>query len=261
MIQRQLKGSGKMSNDNKILDWLNEEDLPTPQEEKETERRSYEVKIVGWIDVLGIRAKIKNEKRYDAEAIINIMSELASYVSAACDKYCAKGEMYYLQIADGFMIVSDLKNANQLCSILAEIQWKILIKLKMLARGAVTAGNVSVTNEGSLIIGPAYVDVYAMESENAIYSRIILSDAFVEATKDFCTFEYLKEDTDKVMYIDYIHYIMATQIIDAKRMSKLFIEQGVSASLKEEIKRNDKLSIRQKYGWTLELLNRNKITI
>ena len=50
-----------MSNDNKILDWLNEEDLPTPQEEKETEteRKSYEVKIVGWIDILGIRAKIK----------------------------------------------------------------------------------------------------------------------------------------------------------------------------------------------------------
>ena len=250
-----------MSNDNKILDWLNEEDLPTSQEEKEIERKSYEVKIVGWIDTLGIRAKIKNEKEYDAEAIINIMSELASYVSAACDKYCAKDEMNYLQIADGFMIVSDLKNANQLCSILAEIQWKILIKLKMLARGAVTAGNVSVTNEGSLIIGPAYVDAYAMESENAIYARIILSDDFIEETKDFCTFEYLKEDTDKVMYIDYIHYIMATQIIDAKRMSKLFIEQGVSASLKEDFKQNDKLSIRQKYGWTLDLLNRNKITI
>lgn len=63
------------------------------------------------------------------------------------------------------------------------------------------------------------------------------------------------------MYIDYIHYIMATQIIDAKRMSKLFIEQGVSASLKEDFERIDKLSIRQKYGWTLDLLNRNKITI
>ena len=86
-------------------------------------------------------------------------------------------------------------------------------------------------------------------------------DDFIEATKDFCTFEYLKEDTDKVMYIDYIHYIMATQIIDAKRMSKLFIEQGVSASLKEDFERIDKLSIRQKYGWTLDLLNRNKITI
>lgn len=63
-----------MSNDNKILDWLNEEDLPTPQEEKEIERKSYEVKIVGWIDILGIRAKIKNEKRYDAEAIATMKS-------------------------------------------------------------------------------------------------------------------------------------------------------------------------------------------
>lgn len=261
-MQNQLKGvSRSMINDNKILDWLNEEDLPTTQEEKEIERKSYEVKIVGWIDILGIRAKIKNEEKYDAEAIINIMSELASYVSAACDKYCAKDEMSYLQIADGFMIVSDLKNANQLCSILAEIQWKILIKLKMLARGAVTAGNVSVTNEGNLIIGPAYVDAYAMESENAIYARIILSDDFIEATKDFCTFKYLKEDTDKVMYIDYIDYIMTTQTIDEKRMSKLFIEQGVSASLKEDFMKINKLTIRQKYGWTFELLSRNKITI
>ena len=41
-----------MSNDNKIVDWLNEEDLPTLQEE--TERKSYEVKIVGWISVISL---------------------------------------------------------------------------------------------------------------------------------------------------------------------------------------------------------------
>ena len=58
-----------MSNDNKILDWLNEENLPTPQEGQEIERKSYEVKIVGWIDILGIRAKIKNEEK--TERVLN----------------------------------------------------------------------------------------------------------------------------------------------------------------------------------------------
>ena len=177
-----------MSSDSKVLQWLAEEDsIPAKEPHEEPPRKSYDKKIVAWLDMLGIRAKIKDEKTNDAESIINIMSQMASYVSSSCDKYMAEGIMTYLQIADGFMLVADLNYADQVCSIIADIQWKILINLKMLSRGAITAGNVSVANNGTLIIGPAYVEAYAMESESAIYARTIISDAFLLETKSHFT--------------------------------------------------------------------------
>ena len=216
-----------MSGDSKVLQWLEEGDvLPGKELHEELARKSYDKKIVGWLDMLGIRARIKDEKNNDAESIINIMSQMASYVSSACDKYVTDGVMSYLQIADGFMLVADLEYADQVCSILADVQWKILINLQMLSRGAITAGNVSVANNGSLIIGPAYVDAYAMESENAIYARTIISEAFLSETKEHLNFKYIKEDTDKTRYIDYIHYIMDKQSFDSKRMHKILVEQG-----------------------------------
>lgn len=253
-----------MSGDSKVLQWLAEGDsLTTKEPHEEPPRKSYDKKIVGWLDMLGIRAKIKDEKNNDAEHIISIMSEMASYVSSACDKYVADGIMSYLQIADGFMLVADLNYADQVCAILADIQWKILINLHMLSRGAITAGNVSVANNGSLIIGPAYVDAYAMESENAIYARTIISEAFLSETKKYLTFKFIKEDTDKTYYIDYIHYIMDKQLFDSKRMHKILVEQGICKELKKsyDSKNTPKINIRQKYGWTISLLSRNKIDI
>lgn len=253
-----------MSVKSKVLQWLDEEDtLPSKGQPEESSRKSYDKKIVAWLDMLGIRAKIKDERTNDAESIINLMSQMASYVTTSCDKFVAKEVMSYLQIADGFMLVADLNCADQVCSILADIQWKILINLKMLSRGAITAGNVSVANNGSLIIGPAYVDAYAMESENAIYARTIISEDFLDATKEYLSFKFIEEDTDKTKYIDYIHYIMNKQTLEPKRISKILLEQGVCKELTKSYdpKNTPKINIRQKYGWTISLLSRNNIKI
>lgn len=253
-----------MSSDEKILKWLNDDIEDNIVEKPEAPpRKSYKKRIVAWLDILGIRAKIKNEKDYDAERIINIMSTLATYVKSSCDKLSLQGVLDYSQIADGFMIVADIEYADQICSILAEIQWKILINMKMLSRGAITAGNVSVSSQDNLIIGPAYVDAYAMESEYAIYARTIISNEFLNETKHYLSFEYIKEDSDKTAYIDYIGYIMNSQLIDSNRMKKILAQQGVIKELKNNytIKSSTKLSILQKYGWTIALLDRNNIKI
>lgn len=248
-----------MNKDEKIYEWLDDE-FVIEEIHEEQQKKSYEKRIVGWLDILGIRSMIKNDKKYDAEAIINIMASLASYVRSTCDKYYAEGKLYYHQISDGIIVAADISLADEVCAIMAEIQWKILVNLRLLSRGALTVGNVSVENGGSLIIGPAYVDVYVMESENAIYSRTIISKSFLNETK--CKFDFIQEDSDKVMYIDYIAYIMQKQHIDEKRMKKMLIEQGVSHFLKDNYNPNntERMSIAQKYGWTLALLDRNKIS-
>lgn len=248
--------------DSKILDWLSEEipKAPTSQVE-EPPRKTYDTKLVAWLDILGIRVKIKDEKN-DAQSIISIMSELESYVRSACDDYVKAGVMTYLQIADGFMIVADIDTANELCACLADIQWKILLNLKMLSRGAITAGSVSVVNEGSLIIGPAYVDAYVLESENAIFPRVIIPEIFFQATKDVLKFKHIKTDTDHVNYIDYISYIIEKNRIDSMRLNYILTQEGVCEMINEQYNsaaKKPNFSILQKYGWMKELLFQNKI--
>lgn len=244
----------------KVLEWLNDSNGSIKNETEEiVPRKSYSKKVVGWLDILGIREKIKNEKEYDAEAIIEIMANLSAYVKTACDEYEAKDVMHYLQIADGFMIAAEMDYAQKLCEIICEIQWKILVYLKMLSRGAITAGNVSVENDGKIIIGPAYVDAYAMESENAVFARTIISDQLVKEL-EISSMPYIKLDSDNVYYLDYIDYIMHSQQFDSKRISQILVQNNVIKELKTYYDQLDnKLSVRQKYGWTLSLLDRNNI--
>ncbi len=113
------------------------------------------------------------------------------------------------------------------------------------------------------IIVPAYVDAYAMESENAIYARTIVSDSFLSETKDHLSFKYIKEDTDKTRYIDYICYIIDKLEIDSKRIHKMLIEQGIRDEIIKRYnpKNTSKISVRQKYGWTISLLKQNEIDL
>ena len=251
-------------NTSKIIDWLDEAtSVPEAPPVEEISRISYDVKLVAWLDILGIREVIKDDKTHDAESIISIMSELASYVKSACDTYVAEKKLNYLQIADGFMIVADLRLANELCAIIADIQWKILINLRMLSRGAITAGNVSIANEGSLIIGPAYVDAYVLESENAIFPRVIIPEVFFETTKDTLDFNFICTDSDHVKYIDFIAYIIDSTGIDSKRMNNILIQQGIYKMIQSQwnnAKSKHKFSLQQKYGWIKELFRKNKIS-
>lgn len=259
----------KMRNDNmsdvlKIESWLDETVEQPEAANDDKSRLSYSKKIVAWLDILGVRSKIKNEKKYDAEDIIEIMNSLATYVKNSCDRLYEEDKLDYSQIADGFMIVADISCADEICKIIAEIQWKILVNLKMLSRGAVTVGNVSVYNNDKFIIGPAYVDAYAMESENAIYARTIVSNSFIDETKDSLTVSFLKEDTDKCIYIDYIDYVINNKYKDCLITLKILSQQGVIRELKKNYlskNQDSKISVLQKYGWTIALLKRNKIDI
>ncbi len=229
------------------------------QDTIEPERKSYEKKIVAWIDILGIREKIRDDKKYDAEAIFNIMNTLHSFVEHSCDELIKTDLLWYVQIADGFMIVSSLDCYIDVCEILCEIQWKILVQLKMLARGSITVGNVGVWENENLIIGPAYVDAYMLESENALFSRIILDNAFINEFEDVKEKSWVKEDMDKFYYLDFLQYIMITEKKKPVNMEELFSRQGIEEFIKDGY-RHKKYSVSQKYGWFISLMKMNKIS-
>lgn len=246
-----------MAEKSMIENWLNEGDSSGVIIE---EPKAYTKKAVAWIDILGIREMIKDETHNTAEDVITTMHTLYSFVKQACGHYEEQMQMNFLQIADGFMIAASLDCINELCEAIATIQWRVFTELQKLARGAITIGNVSVADEGTIIIGPAYVDAYALESENAYFARTVVSNDFVVESKDYLRFGFIAEDSDKIKYIDYVGYALQKEGKTPEQMKRALVENGCIDFVEEGF-RKPKVSIKQKYGWTIALLQRHNIHI
>jgi hypothetical protein len=250
----------------KVESWWDEETkVDSPNLETEVPKKSYSNRLVAWIDILGMRNMIKDESN-EADTIFGVMEKLRSFVQTPCASLAKEGKVHYTQIADGFMIVADIECANDFCSILADVQWRVLVECQMLLRGAVTAGKVSVSDDPQIIIGPAYVDAYMLESENAIYPRVILTDEFFSATKGHLNFPYIATDADKERYLDFLPYAIQKNNLDPKRVEHLLETQGVFKVLKDTIKKANKAkssgrSVSQKHGWTVSKLEMHKIKV
>ena len=250
----------------KIESWWEEETKNTSALlEPESPRKSYSNRLVAWVDILGMRNLIKSESK-DAEDVFGVMEKLRNFVQVPCVNLAKEGKLQYTQIADGFMIVADLECATEFCEILSDVQWRVLVECQMLLRGALTAGKVSVSEDPQIIIGPAYVDAYMLESESAIYPRIILTDEFFAQAKEYLNFQYIATDTDKERYLDFLQYSFDKNGLDKKRIEHLLETQGVFKTLKENVSSPRKSSkkarnVVQKHGWTISQLELHDIKV
>ncbi|MDR0364160.1 MAG: hypothetical protein LBH92_03980 [Bacteroidales bacterium] len=223
-------------------------------------RRQYDEKLVAWFDVLGMKNIIRNYKDYDAEDIFSKMGKFQNYVRNSCEGLEKDGRIKYMQISDGFILVSDFDCLRTICKILCQIQWKILLNDRMLLRGALTSGKISITDdEPKLIIGPAFIEAFSMESEIAIFPRIIIAhDLYREAKLDF-----LIEDSDHFYFLDFIDYVIKNENYNIKQLTRTLKTNSVIDYLKNEynnyIEKDKKIA--QKYGWLIEKLSAKQIKV
>lgn len=241
--------------------WIKEAEKLGTEEAVEPEKKRYSDKLVAWLDILGMRNKIRSSD--DPEEVFNIMESLLGYVQNLCDNLSAEGRLNYLQISDGFIISAELSCINEVLEILCRIQWQVLVYTKMLLRGALTVGKISMTEDARLILGPAFIDAFSLESENAIYPRIILATqvhSLLAGEENKRT--YIRSDIDGISYLDFIHFIIKTERKSLKEVKHLLETQGVLLRLKTEYEANGTSNIRvaQKLGWVISLLNDHKIS-
>jgi hypothetical protein len=218
----------------------------------------YEEKLVAFIDLLGVKDKVQ-EGGDDALQIVTIYNQVRTYVETECSMLVKDKRLNLLQIGDGFVIVANIDCIDELCKILSTIQWQVLIYCKMLLRGALTAGKVAVGEDDEYFIGPAIIEVLTLESQNAIFPRIIYQNKKIAAKytkkRDFES-KYITEDQDKLRYIDYIKYSRASKRLTREKLKQLLVKQEVTKYLKERYEtlmcKNKKAS--QKYGWLISKL-------
>ena len=244
----------------KILDWIAEaehiETIPEPT------KKSYDDKLVAWFDILGMREKMHASD--DADEILSIMGTLQKFVENACESLTAQNKVDYLQISDGFIIIADLDCIDDICKILCTVQWQVLVYLRMLLRGALTAGKVSISDDSRLIVGPAFIDAFVLESENAIFPRILFAnEIFKYIEQNNIEFKYIKEDSDKFLYLDFIDSEISLEKYTGKQLNHLFTTHGVKEFLKSSYENYEpnKKRLAQKYGWMIAKLKAHNIKV
>jgi hypothetical protein len=238
--------------DKRIKAWIagEEKEIPPPT-------LPYEKKLVAFIDILGVKDKVKEEED-DAAQVVTLMKQIRTYVETECNTLIKEERLNSLQIGDGFFIVSDTDCINEIGKILSMVQWQVLIDSQMLLRGVLTAGKVAVGEEDKYFIGPAVIEALELEERNAIFPRIIYESEKIEeyVDKNDVSFEYIIEDQDKIKYLDFIRYSIDSERLTPEELEQLLTEKQVIRTLKEAYL--DKIykdkSSAQKYGWLISKL-------
>lgn len=240
--------------ESKIDEWIREaEIIEVPAEA--LPRRAYNERLVAFIDILGI-TNLVSDSRYDAEEVLQIMGQIQNYVKNECEELVKESEAIVLQLGDGFVIVAELDCVNRLCEILSAIQWQALVYSHRLLRGALTAGEVVVSDDERYFIGPAIIEVFALERQNAIFPRIILVneiEEYIKKAKLRVDFGYIVEDEDKMRYLDFIKCNIDTEKLSRKKLMSLLTTQGTIDMIRtayETLMKEDK-TVAQKYGWLI----------
>lgn len=239
--------------DKKAKEWIKgieEKDITPPS-------LPYEEKLVAFIDILGVKDKVK-EGGDDAAQVVNIMMQIRTYVDTECSSLVKQERLHFLQIGDGFFIVSDADCINEVCKILSLIQWQVLIYLQMLLRGVLTAGQVSEGENGEFFIGPAIIEALELEGENAIFPRIIYENKKIEKyiNKESFDFNYIVEDEDKIKYLDFIEFNIDNEQLSKDDLENLLEKHEVKKELKKRYEKyvNENKRVSQKYGWLISRL-------
>lgn len=207
-------------------------------------------KYVAFIDILGYKDKIdKCEKQGNLKdvALLNFIMNN--------NRIDAMDDLITFVFSDCMYIVGD--ELQKVLELLACISIQLLGASKIevsnfaketdinLIRGAITKGSLIVDERLNTLLGPAVNEVYILESQIAIYPRIIISNKIVdcESGEDFG--EYFKEDRDGIKYFDFLLFLHENK---KYIMSKDEINRHITF-LKEYIENSDNVKIIQKYKW------------
>lgn len=255
----------KMNPDDLIEEWFKDEASFVLPSKIEIPKREYKYKLIAWFDVLGMSKKIKESGKSDlgAEDILTNIGKLRNCVENSCEFLLRQSKLEFIQLNDGFVIVSEIDCIDELCRILCEIQWKILVEIKLPIRGALTAGQIIISTDPKVIIGPAFINAYIMEDKNAIFPRILFSDEIYQyIDKRKVSFPYIARDVDNLKYLDYLRYELELEddFRNFDNKLKVFgIKKLVKNTYSDNIRNNVKLA--QKYGWMIEKLSALNINL
>lgn len=203
----------------------------------------YETRLIAFVDFLGFKKMIEesedNEHRTDEiySAIHNIYMVLGDYLANSP----GDTSLRITHFSDSIVMscaFDEIEDVVLIIRHLRFIQQQLAEEHSMMIRGAITIGDL--IHDDQILMGPAMVEAYTMESHVAIYPRIIVSD-IAKQVWDKCTQilqvadtpdnQFMHKDTDGQWYIDYLNDLDFNFSNDGERMYRSIrslIQQNIS---------------------------------
>lgn len=223
----------------------------------------YEDRVVCFIDILGFKNHIKQTINKDGtDNTIGIQNLIESFDLMRETAHITEEdrlEKEVTQFSDSLVISFHIDKESGVFYALLEILWiQIELALRgLLCRGGIVRGKLIHTPK--LLLGPAMVEVYELESQVAVYPRVILGESIIHAgftahashnspmDELESIMKVIEKDLDGMYYIDYITKAQS-ELNDVKypyylcKLQKL-IKSGIGVSMP---------SVAIKYKWLEE---------
>jgi hypothetical protein len=269
-----------------------------PDTDSQIRRPQYEERLVALVDVLGLKDDILNAKDDSPperawKAIERMQLEISSQTAVKGPGDQIQGTRltsYHRVLDDGYTTLLETSgDANPDAVELSQFSDHLLLSCKAegfapghmidrishflwailaggaLVRGAVVVGKIH--HSSSRALGPALVRAHQLESEVAVYPRVIVDDA-IEVLVDpgrFHTVELpswvgipvqraqpLRRDRDGLLYIDFLR----RRLDDGKVHDKMETWQGIRESLvQRRAQHASRPKIVSKYNWMIAYFN------
>jgi len=222
----------------------------------------YEERVVCFIDVLGFSDRIKQtENEPNGSKVLsdtcNALNLMDTFMANLLKKNYAK-DMRVTQFSDSLVISFPLKESeyNILSALytIKSIQVMLLMLFRMLLRDGIVVGKVVHTDQ--LLVGPAMISAYRLESKSAVYPRIVIDPVIItlfyhiklKLPDQGKTYDSIvRKDLDDLYYIDYFNFDNGDRCFeDEKEFLRYF--KTLLKMIIDSLKKSD-IGIRSKYYW------------
>ena len=206
--------------------------------------------IVAYIDLLGVKEKIKNGDIKSKDTIHHLYSWTIDVTQQIAIPENA--EIKFKIFSDNILIAKKLSNEkNQrerdirsllMCTGSFQ-EMAATDTVCCMLRGGIAIGQLLI--DEIMVWGQALVDAYKVESTIANYPRIVIMDSVVQEIMNYPNLkEYLRKDFDDCYFLNYL--------ADCQYVGE-FLEAGFE-QMKKQVNLFDP-KIRQKFAWHMKFLN------
>jgi hypothetical protein len=228
-------------------------------------RRSF----CAYLDILGFSEKISANDLTFFNRYLNVLQAELAHIESVHDLSDKEGgKSFELKIfTDNFVFGHPWYDEygevelGDIFEVLSHIQLTFA-KANIFVRGAVSVSNLVM--DENIVLGPAIIESYKLESEKAVHPRVILSDGVVEIMKEHIGYyggdKSAPQNTEYLIDIDgyyFVNYLYTLFYDDDPPPSFVIIElvQHRDAILQNLVKFADNFKLFDKYSWIAKYHN------
>lgn len=166
-----------------------------------SEKTLYEDRIVAFIDILGFGALVVSlaEQPELHERLFYALTHIKSYKMTSQMDNTAHSDLEVSVFSDSIVMSAEKHNFNR---IIWASGW---LHAQLLGSGILTRGGISfgkTVHTDDILYGEGMLKAYKIESNAAVYPRIVLDPALINQIKGPSKYVFLKKDSDGLWFVD-----------------------------------------------------------